>query len=165
MESEFSLIWRLVEETFLQMLLTSKQTEWPDYTYFVCILLLILLTVNWIKVSINLKGAYNSIENSANSHLFISFTIKCSDFPGVFAAAHDLKTEWVVVKGIKDYADGSQSSNDEWGTFASVMAASVVANILSYAIIFEDWPHYNPGNAFSSLLSWLLNKPKYFGFC
>ena len=77
----------------------------------------------------------------------ILFTIKYSDFPGVFAAAHDLKTEWVVVKGIKDYADGSRSSSDKWGTFASVMAASVVANILSDAVIFEDWPHYNPGNA------------------
>ena len=84
---------------------------------------------------------------TVNSHLFISFTIKCSDFPGVFAAAHDLKTEWVVVKGIKDYADGSQSSYDEWRTFASVMAASVVANILSDDVIFKDWPHCNPGNA------------------
>ena len=51
-----------------------------------------------------------------------------------------------MVKGIKDYADGSQSSSDEWGTFASVMAVSVVANILSDGLIFEDWPHYNPGN-------------------
>ena len=93
---------------------------------------------------------------------FILFTIKYSDFPGVFAAAHDLKTEWVVVKGIKDYADGSQSSSDEWGTFASVMAASVVANILSDAVIFEDWPHYNPGNASSPIPSMSLlrlNKP------
>ncbi|KAL9965346.1 hypothetical protein ACROYT_G029135 [Oculina patagonica] len=63
---------------------------------------------------------------------------------GVFAAAHDLKTEWVVVKGIKDYADGSQSSNDQRGTFACVMAASVVANILSDPVIFEEWPHYSP---------------------
>ena len=85
-------------------------------------------------------------------YLFILFTIKCCVFPGVFAAAHDLKTEWVVVKGIKDYADGSHS-NDEWGTFASVMAASVVANILSDAVIFEDWPHYNPGNASSAIPS------------
>ena len=92
---------------------------------------------------------------TANSHVFILFAIKCSDFPGVFAAAHDLKTEWVVVKGIKDYADGSQSSSDEWGMFASVMAASVVANILSDAVIFEDWPHYNPGNAFSPIPSLL----------
>ena len=93
---------------------------------------------------------------TANSHLFILFTIRYSNFPGVFAAAHDLKTEWVVVKGIKDYADGSQSSSVEWGTFASVMAASVVANILSDAVIFEHWPHYNPGNAFSPSLSLLL---------
>ena len=73
-------------------------------------------------------------------------------FPGVFAAAHDLKTEWVVVKGIKDYADGSHS-DEEWGTFASVMAASVVANILNAAVIFEEWPHYNPGNASSAIPS------------
>ena len=53
-----------------------------------------------------------------------------------------------MVKGIKDYADGSQSSSDVWGMFASVMAASVVANILSDSAIFEDWPHYNPGDVF-----------------
>ncbi|XP_078380837.1 uncharacterized protein LOC144663686 isoform X2 [Oculina patagonica] len=63
---------------------------------------------------------------------------------GVFAAAHDLKTEWVVVKGIKDYADGSHSPNDQTGAFACVMAASVVANILSDPVIFEEWPHYSP---------------------
>ena len=89
---------------------------------------------------------------TANSQLCILFTIKCSLFPGVFAAAHDLKTEWIVVKGIKDYADGSHSSHDEWGTFASVMAASVVANILSDAVVFEDWHHCNSGNASSSIL-------------
>jgi len=92
------------------------------------------------------------------------FTIKCSVFSGVFAAAHDLKTDWVVVKGIKDYADGSHS-NDEWGAFASVMASSVVANILRDAVIFEDWPHYNPSNASStipSLSSLHLNKPNFF---
>jgi len=106
---------------------------------------------------------YNSIQKqwakslfiecaTANSHLCILFDIKCCVFPGVFAAAHDLKTEWVVVKGIKDYANGSHS-NDEWAAFASVMAASVVANILCNAVIFEDWPHYNPGNASSAIPS------------
>ncbi len=73
-------------------------------------------------------------------------------FSGVFAAAHDLKTEWVVVKGIKDYADGSQPSSDEWRRFASVMAASVVANILSDPVVFEEWSHYNQGNSSCSLL-------------
>ena len=61
----------------------------------------------------------------------------------MFAAAHDLKTEWVVVKGIKDYSDGSQSlTANEWGGFASVMAASVVANILNDAAVFREWPNY-----------------------
>ena len=55
--------------------------------------------------------------------------IKRSHFPGLFASANDLKTEWVVVKGIKDYADGNPSSYEQTGTFACVMAASVVANI------------------------------------
>jgi len=26
-----------------------------------------------------------------------------------------------------------------------------VANILSNAVIFEDWPHYDPGNASSAI--------------
>lgn len=61
----------------------------------------------------------------------------------MFAAAYDLKIEWVVVKGIKDYADDSRSlTADNWEDFASVMAASVVANILSDAAVFEEWPNY-----------------------
>ena len=48
---------------------------------------------------------------------------------GVFSAAHDLKMEWVVVKGISGYADGTEE-RENWQTFASVTAASLVANIL-----------------------------------
>lgn len=66
-------------------------------------------------------------------------------FPDVFAAAHDFKTEWVVVKGIKDFANERQSSSEEWEQIACVMAASVVANILSDVVIFQDWPHFNAG--------------------
>ncbi|XP_022809648.1 uncharacterized protein LOC111346641 [Stylophora pistillata] len=62
---------------------------------------------------------------------------------GVFAAAHDFKTEWVVVKGITDFANERQSSSEKWKQIACVMAASVVANILSDSVIFQDWPHYN----------------------
>ncbi len=60
-----------------------------------------------------------------------------------------MKTEWILIKGIKDYADGRQSSSDEWGVFASVMAASVVANILSDPVVYEEWSHYNEGNQLS----------------
>ena len=75
---------------------------------------------------------------------------------GVFAAAHDLKTEWVVVKGIKDFADDSQPLSNEWGRFASVMAASVVANILSDPVVFQEWPNYQGNGSCSTLLLTLL---------
>ena len=68
-------------------------------------------------------------------------------FSGVYAAAHDFKTEWVVVKGIKDFADETQSPIKKWNEIACVMAASVVANILNDPVIFQDWPHFNAGIA------------------
>ena len=67
---------------------------------------------------------------------------------GIFAAAHDLKTEWVVIKGISGYADCAASLTKQWLSFASVMAASVMYNILSDTFVFEQWPHYqNPINS------------------
>ena len=68
-------------------------------------------------------------------------------FRSVNAAAHDFKTEWVVVKGIKDFVDETQSSSKKWKQIACVMAASVVAKILNNPIIFQDWPHFNAGIA------------------
>ncbi|KAM7451291.1 hypothetical protein ABFA07_000977 [Porites harrisoni] len=70
------------------------------------------------------------------------------DGDGIFAAAHDLKTEWVVIKGISGYADCAASLTKQWLSFASVMAASVMYNILSDTFVFEQWPHYqNPINS------------------
>ncbi|XP_066019779.1 NLR family CARD domain-containing protein 4-like isoform X2 [Pocillopora verrucosa] len=60
---------------------------------------------------------------------------------GVFSAAHELKMEWVVIKGISGYADGTEEK-ETWQTFASVTAASLVVRILKECSIFEDWPHY-----------------------
>ena len=71
------------------------------------------------------------------------------------AAAHDFKTEWVVVKGIKDFADETQSSSKKWKQIACVMAASVVANILNDSVIFQDWPYFNAGIASYINLSFL----------
>ena len=70
-------------------------------------------------------------------------------------AAHDFKTEWVVVKGIKDFVDETQSSSKKWKQIACVMAASVVANILNDPVIFQDWPHFNAGIASCLNLSFL----------
>ena len=61
---------------------------------------------------------------------------------GIFAAATDLKMEWVVIKGVSDYADGNKSKTEEWQPVASVMAASVVANMLKFPGVLKDWEHY-----------------------
>ena len=73
---------------------------------------------------------------------------------GVFSAVHDLKMEWVVVKGISGYADGTESK-ENWQTFASVTAASLVFSILKECNIFEDWLHYN-GKQINFCLFWLV---------
>ena len=66
-----------------------------------------------------------------------------SCFPtGVFTAAFDCGIEWLIVKGIADYADGSQLASESWSSCASVMAASLVAHILNEPCVFHSWPHY-----------------------
>ena len=60
----------------------------------------------------------------------------------MFTAAFDDQIEWLIVKGIADYADGTESTTESWSPFASVMAASVVAHILRDPYVFRTWPHY-----------------------
>ncbi|XP_068700177.1 NLR family CARD domain-containing protein 3-like isoform X2 [Montipora foliosa] len=62
---------------------------------------------------------------------------------GVFAAAYDEKIEWVVVKGVASFVNQAQLSRSEWMSFASTMAASVVAKMLNNPVVFEEWPHCN----------------------
>ena len=51
------------------------------------------------------------------------------------------------MKGIADYADGSQLASESWSSCASVMAASLVAYILSDPCVFHSWPHYQGNHA------------------
>ena len=51
----------------------------------------------------------------------------------------------MIVNGIAGSWGPSQSSSHEWASFASTMAASVAANILADPVIFQEWPHYDPG--------------------
>ena len=53
-----------------------------------------------------------------------------------------MKMEWLVVKGVCDFLNGSGSTDDSWKTFASAMAASVVSNMLSNSFVFGEWRHY-----------------------
>ena len=67
---------------------------------------------------------------------------RCVSVAGLYTAAFDLQVEWLVVKGIADYADGSVNTNENWSEFASANAASLVAKILNDAVVFQRWPHY-----------------------
>ena len=61
---------------------------------------------------------------------------------GLYTAASDLQVEWLVVKGVGNYADGSKIVNEKWSEFACANAASLVAKILSDSDVFKTWPHY-----------------------
>ena len=63
-------------------------------------------------------------------------------FIGLFAAAHDLNLEWVIVKGISHFSNDSNTPDESWKSFASIMAASLVSNMLNDPFVFKEWPHY-----------------------
>ena len=75
-------------------------------------------------------------------HFLIVFHI-----PGVFTAAFDSQLEWLIVKGIADFADGEQATAGSWEACASVMAASLVSHILSDPGVFRTWPHHSGINS------------------
>ena len=72
-------------------------------------------------------------------HLFLT--------SGVYAAAYDADIDWVIVKGVASYFHQSQSATSEWMSFASAMAASVVAKMLNDPAVFREWPHCNQGKS------------------
>ena len=67
---------------------------------------------------------------------------ECVSVAGLYTAAYDLQVEWLVVKGVANYADGSKTANEKWSEFASANAASLVAKILNDSDVFKTWPHY-----------------------
>ena len=82
---------------------------------------------------------------------------------GIFTAAFDTQIEWLIVKGIADYADCAQLTSEGWGSCASVLAASLVTHILSDPVVFRSWPHYQ-GSFSQEFLSFLLYRGL-FSFC
>ena len=65
----------------------------------------------------------------------------------MYAAAHNLDIEWVVIKGISGYADG-RKVKDSWREFASFMAASLMAHILSDTVAFQALQHYGSASEY-----------------
>lgn len=77
----------------------------------------------------------------------------------------DSKIEWVSVKGIKDFIDDRQPSSEKWEEVACLMAASVVAKILSDPVMFQDWPHLSSGIASCLNLSFLISRTDLIWIC
>ena len=76
---------------------------------------------------------------------------------GVLTAAFDTQLEWLIVKGIADFADGEQVNAESWEACASAMAASLVSHILSDPGIFRYWPNYSGINS-CQLIKWVMIK-------
>ena len=92
------------------------------------------------------KKVCPSFEILRNNSFVFFFALFFFPLLGVYTAAHNLQTEWVVVKGISDYPDGTKDSTKDWKLYASVMAASLVAHVLSQPSIVRDWPRYDGGS-------------------
>ena len=88
------------------------------------------------------------INNSISFFVIIDFCCLLSwlFFLGLFAAAFDLKIEWVIVKGISHFGSGNSTAEKSWESHACMMAASLVSNMLKDSVVFKQWPHYNDNN-------------------
>ena len=69
---------------------------------------------------------------------------------GIFTVAFDSQIEWLMVKGIADFADGVPLNAESWCSCASLMTASLVKHILSNAAVFRSWPHFD-GNYYGTM--------------
>ena len=86
---------------------------------------------------------YWCLENSSSHYVFgfFSFFILFIHV-GLFAAAQDMNIEWAIVKGISHFSSDGNAPSESWKSFASIMAASLVSNMLSNPVVFKKWPHY-----------------------
>ena len=119
--------------------------------------------IHQLKSSFPLLSHFPTSENMSYITLFW--------ITGVFTAAFDSGIEWLIVKGIADYAVScsAQQNAKSWRRCACVMAASLVMHILSNPTVFRCWPHYK-GNFDKTLIlfcwfvSILLRFLKYLNF-
>ena len=61
--------------------------------------------------------------------------------------AYDDINEWVIVKGVTSYFNQTKTPTSGWMSFASAMAASIVASMLKEPFVFLKWLHYNQGKS------------------
>ena len=66
---------------------------------------------------------------------------------GISLEAYDDIIEWVIVKGVASYFNQTKAPTSGWMSFASTMAASIVASMLKDPVVFLKWSHYSQGKS------------------
>ncbi|XP_067017527.1 uncharacterized protein [Acropora muricata] len=93
-----------------------------------------------LSLSLAVKREYDDIRKEYPGAVAIE-----TEGKGVYAAAHTTNIEWVIVKGVASYFHRNHSATSGWNSFASTVAASVVAKLLIDPTVFREWRHYNQG--------------------
>ena len=71
---------------------------------------------------------------------------------------YDANIECMIVKGVASYFHQRKSATSEWMSFASTMAASMVAKMLNDPNVFLEWPHYDQVTDLTAAKNWLKRK-------
>ena len=74
--------------------------------------------------------------------IIVCFVFPLTAVAGLFAAVRDMNIDWVIVKGISHFSDDNNTPDESWKSFASIMAASLVSNMLNDPVVWKGWPHY-----------------------
>ena len=95
-------------------------------------------------IAFSLVAAFFLAYHEKHLSLKIILIIYSTLFLDLGATDDDLGIEWAIIKGVSDYAGDikPESDCDSWRSFASLMAVSVVAHVLSDVNLFWSWPHY-----------------------
>ena len=94
------------------------------------------------SLHLHLRQKVNSQQTCSIRNHYIFLLSRLLSFSGLYEVLHALDIEWIMIKGVSEYADGSSVSSDSWRRFASAMAASFTVNMLSEPIVIQTWPHY-----------------------
>ena len=72
--------------------------------------------------------------------------------------AYDANIECIIVKGVASYFHQRKSAASEWMSFASAIAASMVAKMLNDPKLFLECPHYDQVTDLTAEKNWLKRK-------
>ncbi|XP_015753075.1 PREDICTED: uncharacterized protein LOC107332842 isoform X7 [Acropora digitifera] len=92
---------------------------------------------NILKQSLTVDCTYDDLHGLYPEAIAVE-----TESEGISLEAYD-DIEWVIVKGVTSYFNQTKPSTSGWMSFASTMAASIVASMLKDPVVFQKWSHYS----------------------